>query len=409
LLVLAIPEGYKSINLPIAAHDATKIDHTANTMLFTTIPSKKITGPLDPDGHSEWLVHGPTKSKVINAPGYPKPVPKPEASCGIQPAYVIKPTPGMGLGVFATRDIKMDELIFAERPLLVSPSSNLGVRPDPKTKDYDLKTQIAIVMMEWEKMLEVAVGRMEPENRNAFMELANSHKDDGSGPILGIIRTNGFRVGSNVFDGPEMCADGSNAYSGVIKIGSRINHRYVHLAAFFLWFLNNILTCISISCMPNVKIVFSTPSFSFQCSAIVDIKAGEELFYGYCGIDQPVARRQVELAPYGIVCSCSACTHATPETDKLRTEYRKIAMDFILNGARVTTPRVAESAIKPVMQFKDALIREGFHYTSEYKAMILLIRDFYEGIGMKEKARPYKEEYKRYKLPSSSMMNIDDS
>ena len=74
-------------------------------------------------------------------------------------------------------------------------------------------------------MLEVAVARMTPVNRNAFMELANSHRDDGSGPILGMIRTNGFWVGSNVFDGPKELEDGSNAYSAVIKIGCRINHR----------------------------------------------------------------------------------------------------------------------------------------------------------------------------------------
>ena len=166
--------------------------------------------------------------------------------------------------------------------------------------------------------------------------------------------------------------------------------------------------------MPNVAIEFSTPSFSFQCSALVDIKAGEQLFYAYCGVDQPVAKRQAELAPYGIVCACPACTHATPETDRLRTEYRKIAMDFILNGewgVSTSGRRVAESVIEPVKQFKDALKREGFHYKSEYKVMILLLERFYKNIGMKEKARPYTEEYKKYELSSTIgngviMMNI---
>ena len=222
--------------MSISRPDAKKTEHTADVLLLTSIPPKKISGPPDPDGHSEWMVHGPTKAKVINAPGYPQPVPKPKASCGIQPAYVIKQTPNMGLGVFATRDIEMGELIFAERPLLVSPRGNVAMRVDPKVQHYSLKTQMAIAMMEWEKTLEAAVGRMEPEDKKAFMELANSHKDDGSGPILGIIRTNGFMVGSNIFDGPEMRADGNNAYSGVVKIGSRINHRYVHLAFFSLVF-----------------------------------------------------------------------------------------------------------------------------------------------------------------------------
>ena len=164
-----------------------------------------------------------------------------------------------------------------------------------------------------------------------------------------------------------------------------------------------------ISCMPNVGIVFSTPSFSFQCSAIIDIKAGEELFYSYCGEDQSVAKRQVQLAPYGIVCSCPACKHATPETDKLRTEYHKIAMDYILNVQKVTSSNSkseAESMIEPVLQFKDALIREGLHYTSDYKAVILVIRKLYESVGKEEEARPYKEEYKRYKLPSEMVNGV---
>jgi hypothetical protein len=216
--------------------DAKKMDDKADMILFTTIPAKTFTAPFDPDGHSEWVVHAGTKAKVINAPGYPKPVPKPN---GTQPAYVIKPTPDKGLGIFATRDIKMGELIFAERPLLVSPKGSLGISPN--IQHYDLKTRMAIMKMEWEKVLEKAVGRMAPEDRNAFMDLANSHKDDGSGPILGIINTNAFSLGSEVFDGPEKLADGSNVYSGVIKIGSRINHRYV--CAFFLFgFTNNILT-----------------------------------------------------------------------------------------------------------------------------------------------------------------------
>ena len=95
------------------------------------------------------------------------------------------------------------------------------MHPDSKMQDYDFKTQMAITLIEWERTLEPAVGRVEPKERNAFMELANSHKDDGSGPILGIIRTNGFSLGSSIFDGPEMRADENNAYTGVIKIGSR--------------------------------------------------------------------------------------------------------------------------------------------------------------------------------------------
>ena len=232
----ATPEDYKFANNPIL-QDANKIDHLSSFLLITTVPSEMFTDQPDPDGRSEWIVHGPTEAKIINTPGFPKPVPKPKTSNGIQPAYIVKSTPDMGLGVFATRDIKMNELIFAERPLLVSPR-NINNYTALNVRHYDFtKTRMEILLMEWEKMLEVAVGRMEPEDRKAFMELTNIHKEDGSGPIHGIIRTNGFGV-NKIFDGPNIRADGSNGYGGVIKIGSPINHRYMRFLSFFR---NNIL------------------------------------------------------------------------------------------------------------------------------------------------------------------------
>ena len=237
-----------NLNVSEFNRDAKKKDHNNDEtrILFTTIPSCPLTGPSDPDGHSEWIVREPTKAKVINAPGYPKPVPKPK---GTKPAYIIKPTPDKGLGVFATRNITMGELIFAERPLLAIPSAIPSTGNNSMMHHYDLKTQMAIMKMEWEKLLEVALGRMKPGDKNAFMDLANSHKEDGSGPILGIVRTNGFCLG--IFDGPERRADGSNVYSGVIKIGSRINHRYVCVTSCtrsFFWGLRTIyLNMISIS------------------------------------------------------------------------------------------------------------------------------------------------------------------
>jgi hypothetical protein len=63
-------------------------------------------------------VHGSTKKKILNIPGYPQPVPK---SPGSMKSHVVKSTPTMGKGIFATRDILMGEIIFAERPLLIMP------------------------------------------------------------------------------------------------------------------------------------------------------------------------------------------------------------------------------------------------------------------------------------------------
>ena len=56
-----------------------------------------------------------TKPKVLNAPGYPARIPEHRPDL-----YEVKSTPDMGEGVFAKRDIKQGEIIFAERPLLAA-------------------------------------------------------------------------------------------------------------------------------------------------------------------------------------------------------------------------------------------------------------------------------------------------
>ncbi|KAF8870749.1 hypothetical protein CPB84DRAFT_829058 [Gymnopilus junonius] len=320
-----IPEGYKS-KITMAAGHRLEIDYPAGTMLFTTIPSRNITDPLDPDGHSEFWCDAATKGKIVNAPGYLKPIPKPRSSGSSSPAYIVKATPTKGLGVFATKDIQMGELIFAERPLLVVPRGNHKV---VQMLNLDLDLDLALdlddekhkemVMLEWEKQLEVAVGRMLKKDREAFMELANSHtgeQGDGSGPILGIVRTNGFSMSGKVFDGEKLWDDGANGYSGIVKIGSRINH----------------------SCIPNIDVDFSLSSFSFQFIARADIKAGQELFYSYTNIEQPTAERQSSLLlSYGFTCDCPACVYATP---RIQQPARGVRPSRYGVGGHASSPRV---------------------------------------------------------------------
>jgi hypothetical protein len=135
----------------------------------------------------------------------------------------------MGKGVFATRDIPICEIIFAERPLLVAPRALAPIN-DINPKDYSMADSdyTKIMLFEREQLLEVAVGRMEPERRAKLMALMNSHSEDATGLINGIIRTNGYAV-NNLWDGDVKPnnEDGSSPhyYSVVCDVGSRINHR----------------------------------------------------------------------------------------------------------------------------------------------------------------------------------------
>jgi len=193
-------------------------------MIMTTIPRRYLNEPDDPDGHSEWIVNGCTKAKIVNAKGYPCQVPKPSRL----DMFEVRSTQTMGMGVFATCDIPMGELIFAERPLFVCPRGIPTNRNHPRNWSMEKVTKVA--MFEWEKTLRVAVARMNGADQKLFLGLANSHKEDGSGQLLGIIRTNGYEIGY-LGDGPDRPPGEDypdNAmYSAICRVGSRINHRQV--------------------------------------------------------------------------------------------------------------------------------------------------------------------------------------
>ena len=149
----------------------------------------------------------------MNAPGYPARTPKPRRP----DLYEVRTTPDMGQGIFAKHNIKSGELIFSERPLLVAPNWVLPV--DLKTQ-YTLDQWKQVMKFEEEKALEGAVQRMNATDRALYMALHNSHTTDGSGPLMGIMRTNGF--------GARKISDTGSSplrYSAVCNIGSRLNHR----------------------------------------------------------------------------------------------------------------------------------------------------------------------------------------
>ena len=160
--------------------------------------------------------------KVLNAPGYPARIPKPHRP----DLYEVRSTSDMGIGVFAKRDINRGELIFSERPLLVTPTR---YRPSSRSEippHYTAMQINQILMFEHEQVLKAAIDRMSEEDRARYMSLCNSHHEDGSGPIFGIMRTNGYRLGL-LYDGSDKSSD----YGAVCDLGSRLNHRW---SSFFL-------------------------------------------------------------------------------------------------------------------------------------------------------------------------------
>ncbi len=99
--------------------------------------------------------------------------------------------------MFATRKVTAGELILAERALMIAPAALQVPVPADIFDKYPAEQAKQAILFEQEKALEVAYKRMPEEHQTAFMTLYNSHTQDGSGPIVGVIRTNGY-----ILDGP---------------------------------------------------------------------------------------------------------------------------------------------------------------------------------------------------------------
>jgi len=148
---------------------------------------------------------------VLNTPGYPARIPKPRRL----DLYEVRPTPDMGLGLFAKCDIKRGDLILAERPLLVAP---FGMR----ALQSAIPTQISDFMVS-ESWLEAAIAHLPPESQADYKSLHNVHLGNLNlgGHLLGIALTNAYAI--------TLYGSNKTLNAAICKIGSRINHRCLAL------------------------------------------------------------------------------------------------------------------------------------------------------------------------------------
>ena len=207
----------------ISLKEIPEIYHEPLPLVVTNVPGSQY--PFPPDGCTVWLVYEPTLKKIFGPSPSVTPIPTPKRP---ERAFEVRPSSDKGLGIFATRDIEAEELIFSERPLLVAPSTNAGitVAVTSQVKDVDAETQIKIAKAEWEKRLHQALDSMHPEDRDEYLKLVNARTNDSCGPVHGIALTNGFEVESSIYDGDHVLPNKLNTYTAITKIGSRINHRY---------------------------------------------------------------------------------------------------------------------------------------------------------------------------------------
>ncbi|KAF7289379.1 SET domain-containing protein [Mycena indigotica] len=278
-----------------------------------------------------------SKEVLMKMPGYPQPL-----SRVSEPTFRVGGSGSKGLGLFAARALSQGELIIHERPLLISvrgvPVAVPAMLDQEQTTKYRLK--------ELERHLEVVVKEMRPEDRDAFMSLANSHTTDGSGPIAGRIRTNCISLNGLC---PEM--SGPMAH-----------------------------------CCPNTTTIFHEASISYTVYATRDIAKGEELTLSYSNVWDTAANRQQTFKPYGFVCACDACLDPV-NSDCRRAKIRSFIPNLQLWAASRSLPD--DWLINKCLEQMALIEQEKLEGEPHYHAAINAIMEAYICLGDSTKVREW--------------------
>ncbi|KAF8146868.1 hypothetical protein K438DRAFT_2027982 [Mycena galopus ATCC 62051] len=319
-------------------------------LVYTTQPSIFMdTTPANyPDGWTECLIYPDAKAFILATPGFPAPILKPSSL-----KYRLASVPDKGQGLVSTAQIHTCDLILSERPLTITPaaakSSILFM------KEFTAQEKYLAATYEWEQTLKILFDRLHPDYQSDFVALANSHQHDGSGPINGVIRTNGLGLTLPLgkYSVEEQKTLRKGMYSAVCKEISRLNH----------------------SCFPNTTAHFDVVTFSFQLYTTRDIAEGEELTLAYTGLNLPAETRQSNLEPYGFQCTCSAC--CTPSKSNVdRATALKMQITNIDDGL-----------------VKLALIEEnGLQACDEYCNALKTVMDLYIALGDAENGSMYAKK-----------------
>lgn len=190
--------------VPVEAQHST----TQEAYIFTTQPQD---GPHCQD--VECILHSAAaKQELIEYPMFPQPTHhsltkgsisallasrEDDSGQGVgeaSPPYRIAPVPSKGLGMIATRAIPQGSLVAGERPLLIVPKTQNIPYSTKFTSNATVHQRRLAIFGEAEKRFRIAFERMDPANQRVYMALHNAHRDDGSGPLRGILRTNAYRV-----------------------------------------------------------------------------------------------------------------------------------------------------------------------------------------------------------------------
>jgi hypothetical protein len=187
--------------------------------------------------------------------------------------YVVEPSHGKGLGVFAAHDLEIGDIIMRETPIIKIQRPTFA-KGDP----YPMAAISKLVRQEFEAL--------SPDAQEEVLSLtyhANATEKETM-DVLGLIfRTNAYNTGEKF---------------GLFPKIARINH----------------------SCRPNTSYYWNENFNKRVVYATRKIKAGEEFSVSYISLLLTQKDRQKQLDRYGFKCQCEACAQerAAQETSNYR-------------------------------------------------------------------------------------------
>lgn len=225
-------------------------------------------------------------------------------SClGTPQVYTVRPSPGKGLGVFATHTLEPGDIVMQEEPLI-------KIRP-PEFRDgmgYPLN-QIGILVRE---AFENLSADMQADVLSLHAHLTAAEKNNPNlDKLRPIFRSNAYTTGKDI---------------GLFPKIARINH----------------------SCRPNTSYFWNERLNKRVVYATRRIEEGEEFSVTYIPLLFTHAERQKRLDQYGFECSCEACSADTAfvETSDRRRKDIQRAFWELENKLTLDVPKTVTAKKK---------------------------------------------------------------
>ena len=200
--------------------------------------------------------------------------------------YIVKDSPGRGLGAFATHTLAIGDFILREPPII-----RIDRPPHLKGSGYPINEVTKAVRNEFSKLSRDAQSDVLSLTYHAKPgEIASLNND----PLGVIFRTNAYNTGAGF---------------GLFPKIARINH----------------------SCRPNAAYYWHEALGKRIIHATRPIAEGEEITVSYIPLTLPQSERQNRLNRYGFTCSCPVCSlpnHHLTLSDTRRTDINAALTAF---------------------------------------------------------------------------------